>query len=310
MTRLRLGDADRELTAEQAAEAIAGQFPTIDVHGLRHLGSGWEFDAWATRDGWVFRFPRRRESATAFDREAALLDVVRPALQRIVALPDPQLRGVPSDAFPYPFAGHRMIPGVAADDPAAPSSVGLPRSLGRVLGRLHDIGRATARAAGCAEHRDGCAAWYRDVLALAGEISPTDDVVARGIAWLRGDPEVPRDSAGPLHLIHNDLCPDHLLVDPGSGELTGLIDWTDAALADPVLDFTVLLSWRGREFVEEVLHHYPRPFDRAARERLAFLARVQSLHWLYDAQTGGGDVAKHAGWVANAFAYEIEGRTR
>lgn len=90
--------------------------------------------------------------------------------------------------------------------------------------------------------------------------------------------------------------------DADSGDLAGVIDWTDAALADPALDFTVLLARRGPEFVEEVLRHYPRPFDAAARERLAFLARVQSLDWLHDAERDGGDVAKHVGWVANAFA--------
>ena len=34
---------------------------------------------------------------------------------------------------------------------------------------------------------------------------------------------------GPLRFIHNDVCPDHLLVDREFGCLVGLIDWTSAA---------------------------------------------------------------------------------
>ncbi|PXW34106.1 UNVERIFIED_CONTAM: phosphotransferase family enzyme [Williamsia faeni] len=34
-------------------------------------------------------------------------------------------------------------------------------------------------------------------------------------------------------LCHNDLGAEHLLIDPISGALTGIIDWTDAALTDP-----------------------------------------------------------------------------
>jgi hypothetical protein len=36
---------------------------------LTHLGSGREFDAYLTADGWVFRFPRQAHCARLFEPE-------------------------------------------------------------------------------------------------------------------------------------------------------------------------------------------------------------------------------------------------
>ena len=41
-------EVDRPLSLEAARAAIAASFPGIDVRGLVHLGSGWEFDAFLT----------------------------------------------------------------------------------------------------------------------------------------------------------------------------------------------------------------------------------------------------------------------
>lgn len=57
-------DPDRSLTIEAASRAIKSRLPTIDTQDLAHLGSGWEFDAWLTKDGWVFPFPDAPGSRT------------------------------------------------------------------------------------------------------------------------------------------------------------------------------------------------------------------------------------------------------
>jgi aminoglycoside phosphotransferase (APT) family kinase protein len=44
----------------------------------------------------------------------------------------------------------------------------------------------------------------------------------------------------PLTFTHNDLQADHVLVDPSSGRLLGLVDFADARTADPLLDLAVV----------------------------------------------------------------------
>lgn len=71
-------------------------------------------------------------------------------------------------------------------------------------------------------------------------------------------------------LIHCDLACEHILCDPERGVLTGVIDWGDATIGDPALDFVGLHVERGREFTERVLAHYPGTVDAAFWRRMDF----------------------------------------
>jgi aminoglycoside phosphotransferase (APT) family kinase protein len=46
--------------------------------------------------------------------------------------------------------------------------------------------------------------------------------------------------AGGLAFSHNDLGIEHVLVEPGTMTVSGVIDWSDAALADPARDFGLI----------------------------------------------------------------------
>ena len=109
-------EPDRALTSAAARASVESQFPQVDTRRFDHLGSGWEFDVYLSEDGWVFRFPRRAEYATLFERESRVHELVAPALAPSVAVPRVELWGEPGPGSPYPFAGHRMVPGVPADD--------------------------------------------------------------------------------------------------------------------------------------------------------------------------------------------------
>jgi hypothetical protein len=80
-------EPDRPLTVNDASALIRQSFPAIDSRGLKHIGSGWEFDAFLTNDGWVFRFPRRAESAKFFDAERRVHKLVAGRLPPGVAIP-------------------------------------------------------------------------------------------------------------------------------------------------------------------------------------------------------------------------------
>jgi aminoglycoside phosphotransferase (APT) family kinase protein len=66
---------------------------------------------------------------------------------------------------------------------------------------------------------------------------------------------------GPLRFIHHDLSPERLVVDSKTGRLAGILDWTDSILGDSARDFVFLVTWRGWDFTEEVLHSYRLPLD-------------------------------------------------
>jgi aminoglycoside phosphotransferase (APT) family kinase protein len=297
---LRRWQPDRVLTLEGARAAIQERFPHIATDGLRHLGSGWEFDAYLTSDGWVFRFPRRRECADFLDREVRVLAVVRAALPAAVAVPKVELLGPPTDEFPYPFAGHRFIAGIGADRIEPRCYAALANDVGKALGDLHAVPDPVAHAAGIHRmHEDPLAseAWFDHGLAIATELLGMDAVVDAAIRWMHGlRPPLHRYDE-PWCLIHHDLGPEHLIVDPESGQLVGIIDWTDAIIGDPARDIAVFVPSLGWPFTQAAL-----PLDVGFADRLQFLARLLATMWLTEAYEQQGEVQKHMTWVKRAFA--------
>ena len=287
-----------------ARAAIGTRFPEIDTRGLQHLGSGWEFDAYLTSDGWVFRFPRRAYCADLFEPEERVHRVVAAALPPRIAIPRVALMAEPTDDFPYKFAGHRHIPGVDADALDQNLLPVLAGEIGAAFGALHSIPERSARDAGISEIDLGDLGqkeWFDRGLRNARELYGRDPIVDEALWWMTGLSLPLARYAGPLHLIHHDMAPDHLIADPANGRLVGIIDWTDAILSDPARDFAVLPPSFGWDFTAAVLESYPVVVDSQFHDRLQFLARLLSVMWLTEAFEQERDVAKHVLWVRRAF---------
>jgi aminoglycoside phosphotransferase (APT) family kinase protein len=73
------------------------------------------------------------------------------------------------------------------------------------------------------------------------------------------------------HLIHADLGPAHVLA--RGDELAGVIDWSDARIGDPALDFAWALNGTSAAFAEAVLDAYARD-DPLLADRALFFHRL------------------------------------
>jgi aminoglycoside phosphotransferase (APT) family kinase protein len=77
-------------------------------------------------------------------------------------------------------------------------------------------------------------------------------------------------------LVHGDLGPAHILHRGSS--VTGVIDWSDACLGDPALDFAWLLHSTRREFSSTLLGAYLRESGSGLRDRSLFYHRLGPWH--------------------------------
>ena len=99
-----------------------------------------------------------------------------------------------------------------------------------------------------------------------------------------------------LAFCHNDLGAGHVLVDAGASAVTGIIDWSDAAISDPARDLAPIYRDLGPEVFELTLDHYGRYFDDADRERTVFYARCKLLEDVaYGLNTPGARLYAEAG---------------
>jgi aminoglycoside phosphotransferase (APT) family kinase protein len=194
--------------------------------------------------------------------EARLLDVVAPR----VSVPVPQPRFVDDELG---IIAYRLLPG----EPLLGKSAfpGLAHRLGRFLRELHSIDPAGL-----------------------GDLLPRDD--ADPGEWLKeldGPPDllallsatVPRPG-DEYALVHCDLGAEHLLA--VGEDLTGVIDWSDAAFADPALDFARLYRDFGRDFLVSVVDAYGGLRDPGRTvQRIVYYARCAALEDLEYGRTSG-----------------------
>ena len=60
--------------------------------------------------------------------------------------------------------------------------------------------------------------------------------------------------------------------------MSGIIDWGDAAISDPAVDFACLYTWYGEKWLEDVLAHYSGTPDTEIISRSRYLATCLAIH--------------------------------
>lgn len=230
-------------------------------------------------DAWIFRFPRNAEQVPWVEREIALMPVVSGALGPLA--PRFEKLGRPTPDFPYAFVGYRRIEGVGADTTELRNPGGLAHDLADAYTRIHAIDPSLISRTPDGWEDEGWASWRvhdpEDVEELP-EMLPAD-VRTKAQPFITGQADPP-PLADLRRVVHNDVCADHVLVDPVTGRLTGLIDWADMMVGDPVLDFVGLIQVGRWDFVRKVLSSYGGDVDDAFFDRTVWATRTLTLHWL------------------------------
>lgn len=275
------------MDAREARRIVSACLPELPLRGVRRLGAGWDSDLFLVDVGAagriVFRFPRRPPVAEALERVLRLLPELGPSLPAPVPRFTHVVRGC--TAAPLPFAGYPLLPGrtLMSTDLSAGKLRRLSAALGQFLAALHRFSVARAEALGVppatvAGGRTRLAAF----LALAGEqVAPlfNEPEGERFARWLASLDRPDQFAFSPV-LLHGDLGDDQILVDARTGRLSGVIDFDDAAIGDPALDFAGLLRHLGEPFTRRALRAYGAGDDvaEAMLRRAAVYVAIAPLH--------------------------------
>jgi aminoglycoside 2''-phosphotransferase len=227
-------------------------------------------------DAWVFRFPRNAEIAVHSARERRLLKALAPVSP--VAVPIYDHVSTAGD-----FGGYRMIEGRELSEALfAGLSSGVQGrvldELGRFLSVLHSLPADLAVAEGHDEAGDYARRYRRRRARLAEALGL--DLLARADRFFAAFPAAVACTRAVL--THRDLSEDHMLLAADSERLSGVIDFTDAALGDPAFDFTFLWAY-GADAPTRVLSSYGAGEDAAGiltRSRWWFARyRLDQIWW-------------------------------
>ncbi|WP_218011050.1 phosphotransferase family protein [Herbidospora mongoliensis] len=207
------------------------------------LGEGWDNVAFEV-DGDLIVRGSKEGGAEAVRREARLLAVVA----EVSPVPVPRVLFVDEAAG---VMAYRKLAGEPLDSRLG---IAVAAPLGAFLAAVNAV--PAERVEGLVEvDDDPFYAW------LAGTIEEYHEVVRdhvpgdlRGVVekFLRADP--PRNETKRMAFCHNDLGCEHVLTD--GKDVTGVIDWTDAAISDPAYDLGLILRDLGPDVFAETLRCY------------------------------------------------------
>jgi aminoglycoside phosphotransferase (APT) family kinase protein len=185
---------------------------------LVEIDEGYDFKVLVVEDEWVLRFPRWPGAVEALEKEIALLPALAPALP----VPVPRFEHVSREPF---FVAYRFILGRPLVDED-------PEGVRAFLDALHSSGMRLEPVEWVEAYRQQCEEFTRAVLPLvdAGLHARATELFAEAETLTGFEPV----------LVHADLGPSHLLV--RDGRLAGVIDWGDARMGDPALDYAWLLN--------------------------------------------------------------------
>jgi aminoglycoside phosphotransferase (APT) family kinase protein len=232
-------DAERTVDPALARRLLEEQFPDLASLEIEPLGSGWDNTVYTVGGEWVFRFPRREVVLPGFRIEIELLPRLAPLLP--IAIPVPERIGEPSEAFPWPFFGARMLPGVELCDAPEGSRVVLAGELARFLRTLHGAEVLDAVGARLPEN------WTRRadmqvrvpyVLEKLAELDVLWHAPPHVTALIDGARSLPPPE--PKAVCHGDLHFRHVLIE--RGVMSGVIDWIDLCRGEPALDLQLVWS--------------------------------------------------------------------
>jgi aminoglycoside phosphotransferase (APT) family kinase protein len=104
---------------------------------------------------------------------------------------------------------------------------------------------------------------------------------------------------------HNDLGIEHVLVDPGTATVTGVIDWGDAAIVDPAVDFGLIHRDLGPAALHTAIGSSRTKGGDLGRlaERAAFYARCKVLEELAYGIEAGRDAYADKSLAAMAWLF-------
>lgn len=256
----------------------------------------------------IYAAPSHRGAAAA-EVDAALLRLVRGLLPVPEVL---EVRRPDDDAGAPALLVTSFLPGERAD-------LVLPRlddderaTLGRRLGvLLADLGGMPMRAAGPFVDAELTLGSFGADDGLPGAVAAAERLLGwwtpeelDGLRELAVDAEALLDTVTRRCLVHSDLNPKNLLLDPATLEVTGLVDWEYAHAGHPFTDLGNLLRFeRERVLTDAVLTAYVARRGGDAAGTLA-LARAADLRALLDLATrrGQNPVADRADRLLRAIA--------
>ncbi|WP_406596072.1 macrolide 2'-phosphotransferase MphK [Bacillus subtilis] len=227
---------------------------------------------------WVLRKPRRSDVVERASAEGRTLAFLRANLTADV----PDWRIHTPELIAYPMLKGTPAAGIDLEQKQyvwnmdhQPPSDHFILTIAEILAELHGVNPADAGQSGInvmspEEVRRNTAESMDDV---KNKLGVSEQLWQRWQAWINDDAYWPGFSS----LIHGDLHPPHILIDQ-NGRVTGLLDWTEAKVADPAKDFVLYQTIFGEKETARLLEYYDQAGGRKWAKMQEHISEMQAAY--------------------------------
>ncbi len=261
---------------------IEACFPELQVHSAVPVSQGWDSVTLEINDEYIFRFPKRPDVEPQYAMEALLLAELVTRLP--IAVPSFQFVWTGGAEYSMRFVGYRKLAGVplACDRHTPVQLAQLAKQLAAFLSELHrfPVDLATQQLVPGGEPAQWRQYYQQFYERVREQVFPLLDAPMRAKTALLWEEFVNSEAHFRFTptLIHHDLNSEHILCDPVGATISGIIDWGDAAIGDPAIDFVGLLHDCGADFTEQVLDGYRGTVDATFGQRMRFYDHAIPFH--------------------------------
>lgn len=262
------------MDVELCIRAIRKNFPQIHIDSVARISGGWDSHVFEVNGDLIFRFPKWPETERSMQKEISLL----PELAKLFPVRIPDFRFI-GEYDKKVFVGYRKITGL----PLASCNYGsgkLADQTAKVITEIHrfPVHKATELKVPKTNWRREYAEFYESVRDKAFPLM-NEAFQEKAVSVWKGFLDNEDNFQFEPVFIHRDLSGDaHILCDPERDRITGIIDWGDAVIGDPAIDFTGIYWDCGEEFTRRVLATYAGKVDGTFWERAVFYYKIGAFH--------------------------------
>lgn len=260
----------KNATYEKYFAIVSKAHPAIKKDQITVYDEGWDHIIMVVNQTFAFRFPKTERYKKMIVKESSFLTLFAP--KSPVQVPRLKLH---NDDEISQYATYRFIPGVQFFSPVAKTFTKeelktVAQRLGAFLTAIHSFPKRKAKELGI-EEVNPMSYWPKRFEEVKKGVFP--HISSKEQNWVTKLFETflttLRKSRIASTVIHGDIFPEHLIVDPKANKLTGIIDFADVGIDDPAYDFAFRGYYKD-EFFQEVYRSYDLPRDAYFDKRRQF----------------------------------------
>ncbi len=256
-------------SADALIHFIRTKYPRFSDEQIVENNQGWSNRVLVIGNKLIFRFPRTDEDKTSMKMEQRILPELKKALP--VDIPDFIYSSSEPDEMMY--VGYPMIPGIplkSIKNLSVTQRRQIAEDLGHFLTALHNFPADSYFPPDEVKPDFKKEYWGNFYEEIQEKVFPLISSIEKAKVehLFEGFIMNPDNFLFKSSLIHGDLNSKHILHNPVSMRISGVIDFGAMEVGDPAYDFTGIYKTYGKSFFHEVFQSYGGPIDKTFYDRI------------------------------------------